>query len=103
MLISLVSVALRGHTDVRPALPPEAVVMSTVRAAAKGQVWVLGLTAAGGQVGWGQCLWSVLLQETMWRPMIHASPDYKGQGSYFGSGTDDCRHTVEKEGCVRLL
>lgn len=40
MLISLVSVALRGHIDVRPALPPEAMVMSTVRAAAKGQVWV---------------------------------------------------------------
>lgn len=61
MLLSLVCTALRGHTDVRPTLPPEAMVRSTVRAAAKGQVWVLGLTAAGGRVGWGQCLWSVLL------------------------------------------
>lgn len=56
MLVSLVCTALRGHIDVRPALPSEAMVMSTVLAAAKGQVWVLGLTAAGGRVGWGQCL-----------------------------------------------
>lgn len=48
MLIFLVCTVLRDHIDVRPLLPPEAMVKSTVQADAKGQVWVLGLTAAGG-------------------------------------------------------
>lgn len=46
--------------------------------------------------------WPVLLYETMWRSMIHAPGDYKGQKSYFYSGID-FRLTVEKERQGRLL
>lgn len=53
--------------------------------------------------GLGYCLrprgnlWSVLSPETMWKSVIHAAADYKGQGSYFSSGIDDGRLTVVNE------
>lgn len=54
---------------------------------------------------WRACGWlrSVLLPETTWKPVIHASAHYKGQGSYFCSGIDDYRCTVEKKGHRKLL
>lgn len=122
-------------------LPPKTRLMSVVRAATRGRVWVPGPAAVStapvalvtteghvdvcglGCLG-GQCwcpwpllpletmlsLWnmlapeaawmssSVLSADTMWRFMIHASPDCKGQGSSLFRGPEDCRLTDDKEG-----
>ena len=45
---------------------------------------------------WEPYLWSLLIPEPVWKPVIHAPMDAKVQISYFGSDIDDCRYTVEK-------
>lgn len=43
-----------------------------------------------------ECLWSVLSPETMCKSMIHVPLDCKGKGSYFCSGINASRLTVDK-------
>lgn len=43
------------------------------------------------------CPWLVLYPETMWRSMIHAATEYKGQGNFFCGGINDRKLTVENE------
>lgn len=44
-----------------------------------------------------------LLSDTMWKFTNCAPADHKGQGSFFSSGVDGCRLTVEGERQKRLL
>lgn len=44
-----------------------------------------------------RCLWSMQSPDTMWKSMINASANSKGQKSFFCSGLDDCSLTVERE------
>jgi hypothetical protein len=107
MCISVLSVATWRHvyevllwqeSGFMPVLPLKAKWMSQVWGALEGLVCVRSPLQARGQ-----CSWSLLSPGNLWRPMIHATSDFKDQGSYFCSDVGDCRCTVEKEWFESLL
>lgn len=90
-----------------PMLQLRPMMVCRVHAVLEGSVDIYGLYCHQGAY-WGS--WHILRPEVMWTPMVrtwkfmmHAHINYKGQGSYFCSGIDDCRLTVEKESYRRLL
>lgn len=74
--------------------------MSMICAPTGGHAEVHGLCCHQGP--WW-CLWSILLPEAMCKSMIHAATDYKEQGSFFCSDSNDYRFMGEIERYRRLL
>jgi hypothetical protein len=95
-------------------LPPEAILVSVVHAAARAVLVSMVRAATRDHVGWslllsggcmfsGPCLWSMLPLETMWKSMLCAASVCHGQGSFFCSGGDNWRLITENERHWRLL
>lgn len=84
-------------------LQPETILMSEGYAASRRyfdvrHLWCLWGPSLGlwSYCSQEPCLWSMLLPETMRKPMIHAPTDCKRQDSYFGHDIDDCRCSQER-------
>lgn len=118
-----VDVTTEGHVDIyslccslrpcwclRAMLQLRAILMWMACAATQRRCWCLWLDCLQGPClspwsSWSQgpYLSSVLLPETMWKPIILAPTDCEVQGGYFCCDMDDYRCTVEREGHGRLL
>lgn len=85
--------AQRPHWYLGPVLPPRTMIVSVAHTGKEVHVDVCGLYYHQ-RLYW--CPWSKQLPETKWKSIIHVLANCKVQGSYFYSGINECRLSVER-------